>query len=152
MTIAITRDRCVRRAMEAAEAALARNPAATPTLSDLAEASGVSPRTLQRRFACVLGRSPHSIVRQLRLAAARQSLRTGQATSVIDAALRHGFEHPGHFAAAYARAFGEAPSATLRTTRHERPASPAAPPSLQIVLRPLRAATPDDAARALGSG
>ncbi len=144
----VAQDCCVQRALEAARAELARDAAAVPGLSDLAAAAGVSPRTLQRRFAQVLGRSPHSVVQQLRLAAARQTLRAGRAPSVLDVALRHGFEHPGRFAIHYARTFGEAPSATLRAARRDRPPAATQASHTAIVLHALVPATGADTARA----
>jgi AraC-like DNA-binding protein/Flp pilus assembly protein TadD len=113
----------------------------------MARASGVSPRTLQRHFARALGLSPQSVIRRLRLDAARQFLRSGEATSVLDAALRHGFDHPGRFAIVYACAFGESPSATLRTARAMAPRSPPAC-GTRIMLRALVPACHADAARA----
>ena len=138
---------CVKRALDAAKAALASNTAA-PSLPALAGAAGVSSRTLQRHFSRVLGLSPHAVVQRLRLDAARQVLCSGDAPSVLDAALRYGFEHPGRFAGLYARAFGEAPSATLRAARAGAPRE--APPAsgAPIMLRPLVPSDPADAARA----
>ncbi|HYZ30880.1 MAG TPA: helix-turn-helix domain-containing protein [Crenalkalicoccus sp.] len=133
--------------MEAAKIALASDPAALPRLAWLAEAAGVSPRSLQRHFAQVLGLGPHAVIQRIRLTAARQTLQSGEASSVLDAALRHGFEHPGRFAIAYARAFGEAPSATLRAARAQAPAA-IAPSGTPILLPALAPATPGDAARA----
>lgn len=138
---------CVRRALEAARAALARDAAAAPDLRDLAVAAGVAARTLQRHFTDVLGLGPHAAIQQIRLAAARQSLSSGEASSVLDAAMRHGFDHPGRFAIAYARAFGEPPSATLRTAR-ARPPAVAVGPGTPLFLRALSPATAGDAARA----
>src|SRR5215211_4232401 len=57
---------CIKRALDAAKAALASNTAA-PGLPALARAAGVSSRTLQRHFSRVLGLSPHSVVQRLRL-------------------------------------------------------------------------------------
>ncbi|MBR0665501.1 helix-turn-helix domain-containing protein [Roseomonas hellenica] len=141
------RERCVRQAMDAAKAALAQDAAAAPDLSHLAAAAGVSPRSLQRHFARVLGVTPQAAVLRLRLAAAREVLTAGEARSVLDVALRHGFDHPGRFAIAYARAFGEAPSATLRAARR---AAPAAAPRFgtPILLRALLPANSAEAARA----
>lgn len=140
---------CVRRAVEAARAALGTDPASVPDVTDLAAAAGVSRRTLQRRFAEVLGSGPQAVVGRLRLDLARQTLRSGGAQSVLDAALRHGFAHPGRFAIAYARAFGETPSATLRANRQDRGTAAAEPPpGTPLVLCALAPATPADAARA----
>jgi AraC-like DNA-binding protein len=135
----------VGQALAAAKAALAADAAAAPSLAVLAEAAGVSPRSLQRHFAAVLGRSPQAVLQQLRLAAARQTLRSGEVSVVLDAALQHGFEHPGRFAIAYARAFGEAPSATLRAARTRAPAA-VGPSGTPILLQPLRPATLAEAA------
>ncbi|MET0743255.1 MAG: helix-turn-helix domain-containing protein, partial [Microvirga sp.] len=70
---------CVRRALAAARDALARDEAAALTLPDLATKAAVSPRTLQRHFARILGRAPRAVVQGLRLDAARQTLRSGEA-------------------------------------------------------------------------
>ena len=133
--------------MEAMEAVLAQDPAAAPNLATLAKAAGVSPRSLQRHFAQVLGLAPHAVVQRRRLAAARQTLLSGEVSSVLDAALRHGFDHPGRFAIAYTRTFGQRPSATLRAAR-AGPGMVARPSGTPIMLRALRPAVPGDAARA----
>jgi AraC-like DNA-binding protein/Flp pilus assembly protein TadD len=138
---------CVKRAMEAARHALARNPAAASGLAAMARAAGVSPRTLQRHFARVLELPPHAVVQRLRLDAARQTLRSGDPPTVLEAAIRHGFDHPGRFAVMYARAFGESPSATLRTARANAPPAPPAC-GTRIMLRALVPAGHADAARA----
>jgi AraC-like DNA-binding protein/tetratricopeptide (TPR) repeat protein len=138
---------CVHRALEAMRDVLARDPTASFRLSAIAQAAGVSPRTLQRHFARDLGLTLHAVIRKLRLDAARQTLRAGEVPSVLHAALRHGFGHPGRFAILYARAFGEAPSATLRNAR----ASASTPPIAscpRILLRPLEPVTDADAALA----
>jgi transcriptional regulator GlxA family with amidase domain len=118
---------CVGLAMEAMKAALAQDPAAVPSLTELAKAAAVSPRSLQRHFAQVLGLAPHAVVQKIRLTAARQTLLSGKVSSVLDAALRHGFDHPGRFAIAYTRAFGQRPSATLRAARAGAERLPAPP-------------------------
>jgi AraC-like DNA-binding protein/Flp pilus assembly protein TadD len=133
--------------MEAARQALARDPAGSFGLPAMANAAGVSPRTLQRHFARVLKLPPHAVIQRLRLDAARQTLRLVEVPSVLDACMRHGFDHPGRFAIIYARAFGESPSVTLRTARAVAPA--AAPVSgTRIMLRALASADPADAALA----
>lgn len=138
---------CVKRALEAVRHALTRDPAASLQLPVLANAAGVSPRTLQRHIARVLGLPLHSVVQRLRLDAARQTLRAGKVPSVLDAAFRHGFGHPGRFAATYARAFGESPSATLRSSRSVGPAAPPAS-GTRILLRALEPVFDVDVARA----
>lgn len=136
---------CVRLALQAARNALAQEATATPNLAFMARAAGVSPRTLQRHFARILSMAPRAVVRRLRLDAARQTLRSGECASVLDAATRHGFEHPGRFAIHYARIFGEPPSTTLRAAR-ARPSRAVA--ETPIVLRALSPATPAEARRA----
>src|SRR5438105_740242 len=88
---------------------------------DRLSTAGGSLRTLQRHVAQVLGLAPHAVVQKIRLAAARQTLLSGEVISVLDVALRHGFNHPGRFAIAYTRAFGQPPSATLRAARAQAP-------------------------------
>ncbi len=117
----------------------------------LAAAAGVSSRTLQRRCAEAIGLSPQAVLLRLRLDAARQMLRSGSAATVLDAALSHGFDHPGRFAQAYARAFGERPAASLQAAR-ARPPEAAADRRTRLVLRPLTAAEIGDAACARRAG
>lgn len=83
-----------------------------PTVSELCLRLGVSRRTLQNAFQRVLGISPLSYLRAIRLGAARNALKT--APSVTDAATGLGFWHFGHFAKDYQAMFGELPSQTHR--------------------------------------
>jgi len=84
------------------------------TLSSLAAACGVAPRTLQKHFRRFLGRTPHEFIRELRLDRARQLLLRGLAqASVTDVAARCGIDHLGRFATWYRERYGENPSATL---------------------------------------
>jgi AraC family transcriptional regulator, ethanolamine operon transcriptional activator len=83
-----------------------------PTVSELCSHLGVSRRTLQNAFQRVLGISPLSYLRAIRLGAARSALKT--ASSVTDAATALGFWHFGHFAKDYQTMFGELPSQTHR--------------------------------------
>ena len=98
---------CVKRALEAVRDALTRDPATSFRLPEIASAAGVSPRTLQRHFARVLRLPLQSVMQRLRLEAARQTLQADEVSSLLDAALRNGFGHPGRFAAIYARVFGD---------------------------------------------
>ena len=82
---------------------------------DLANALGVSLRSLQLAFAEVHGGlSPRDVLNRIRLEKARARLLAadgdGQVTTV---AMDSGFSHLGRFSQAYARAFGEKPSETL---------------------------------------
>lgn len=83
-----------------------------PTVLALCEQLGVSRRTLQNCFQTVLGVSPLSYLRAVRLNAARQALKT--APSVTAAATDLGFWHFGHFAHDYQQMFGELPSEAFR--------------------------------------
>lgn len=105
--------RLVRRAARLIEDHCAE-PLGTP---DIAEALGVSIRTLQAGFREHLGCTPMAYLRQARLDQVRQSLADGSATSVTEAAMRWGVTHLGRLAGDYRAAFGETPSATLERAR-----------------------------------
>lgn len=85
----------------------------------LAQALGLSTRTMYRVLAREFGLSPMSLVRKLRLAQAREALEAPCAkASVTRVALDCGFTHLGRFSSDYRRQFGELPSETLaRATR-----------------------------------
>jgi AraC-like DNA-binding protein/tetratricopeptide (TPR) repeat protein len=134
------------RAVATLHALLAADPAASPSTAALAASAGVAPRTLQRHLRAALGTRPKALARRLRLGAARDALLAGEATSVIDVALQHGFANPGRFAVAYREAFGESPSATLRAARARRGGAPRPGDTGPLIeLRPVQDA---DAARA----
>ncbi|AME28396.1 MULTISPECIES: anthranilate 1,2-dioxygenase regulatory protein AndR [Burkholderiaceae] len=81
----------------------------------IANAAGVSVRTLHDGFQRFKGVSPMQFVRQLRLERARDALREAPANvRVAEIALDCGFTHLGRFAMAYKAIFGESPSDTLR--------------------------------------
>ncbi|MFA6311673.1 MAG: helix-turn-helix domain-containing protein [Sterolibacterium sp.] len=87
---------------------------APPTLLDLCRHTHVSPRTLQYCFQSVLGESPASYMKMLRLNGARKDLkRFDRGICVGDIAADWGFWHLSQFASDYRRMFGELPSATL---------------------------------------
>jgi AraC-like DNA-binding protein len=104
------------RVVAAALERAAATPAEPPTVGELAEAAGVSERTLHEAFRRRLGTSPAAYVRDLRLQAAREALLAADAatTTVARVALEHGFAHAGRFAIAYRERFGERPGTTLR--------------------------------------
>jgi len=105
--------RVVRAALDHADA----EPDRLPTLADMAAHAGVSERTLHAAFRSRFGEAPLAHVRRVRLERVRAELLdlgAEDGATVAQVALRHGFAHPGRFAAAYRRRFGEAPSATLR--------------------------------------
>lgn len=86
---------------------------APPTLLDLCRHTHVSPRTLQYCFQSVLGESPASYMKMLRLSGARKDLkRLDEDVWIGDIAANWGFWHLSQFASDYRRMFGELPSAT----------------------------------------
>jgi AraC-like DNA-binding protein len=86
------------------------------TTADIAEAVGVSARSLQEGFHAHVGTTPMAYLRRVRLHQVNEELRAADpaTTNVTDVALRWGMTHLGRFAQAYREEFGEAPSATLR--------------------------------------
>ncbi|WP_241020373.1 helix-turn-helix domain-containing protein, partial [Burkholderia sp. Ac-20345] len=60
---------------------------------------------------------PAAYVRERRLAAVHAALQRGDARSVTDVLIAHGIHGFGHFAKAYARRYGHAPSVTARQPR-----------------------------------
>lgn len=84
-------------------------------LNRLADVAGVRPRTLEAQFNMFLGTTPLGWVRRMRLALARRELlHADPGTSVTDVALSAGFTQLGRFSVQYRKAFGEAPSSTIR--------------------------------------
>lgn len=85
------------------------------TVGDVAEALGVSVRTLQDCFRRELQTTPTAYLRACRLDAVHRALRAADpGASVTTIALQHGFAHLGRFAGEYRARFGESPSTTLR--------------------------------------
>lgn len=81
-------------------------------VGELCRALNVSRRTLQESFQVVLGISPLSYLRTLRLNGARRDLLAGH--SVKEVTETWGFWHWSRFSQEYRRLFGELPSATMR--------------------------------------
>ena len=87
------------------------------SVHDVAEAAGVSVRTLQNLFAKESDQSPTNWIRNRRLERVRSDLADASSASditVTDIASRWGFTHLGRFAVTYKNRFGESPSQTLR--------------------------------------
>lgn len=95
---------------------LRSDPAHPWTIAELAAEVSMSVRRLQEGFRRSLDTTPMAYLRQRRLEAIRHELSAAEpgTVSVTEVATRWGFLHLGRFAAAYSRAFGEHPSATLR--------------------------------------
>ncbi|HEU4350095.1 MAG TPA: AraC family transcriptional regulator [Actinoplanes sp.] len=104
--------RTIRRAVNA----IHDQPERPFSVADLAGIAGVSVRSLQVGFRRHVGYPPMAYLRQVRLARARDALRTADPARVTVAAVAHrwGFAHLGRFASAYRSSFGESPSETLR--------------------------------------
>ncbi|MEV4642278.1 AraC family transcriptional regulator [Actinoplanes sp. NPDC049548] len=102
----------VRRAVEAVEA----RPEHPFTVEGLADAAGVSVRTLQAAFRRYLGCTPMAYVRDVRLSRVHDELSDADPglTTVTAVAQRWGFAHMGRFAAAYRARYHVAPSQTLQ--------------------------------------
>lgn len=104
------REDAVRRALTHA-----RHSGGQSSAWDLAEAAGVSQRTLEIAFVDATGITPGKYLKRLRLNQVRESLAKGssEVISVTQAALSAGFTHLGRFSADYRQLFGELPSDTL---------------------------------------
>lgn len=90
------------------------------TTAEVARATGVSARVLQKAFAQAGEPPPMTYLRQLRLNRVRAELadaaQTQSPAAVTAVAGRWGFVHLGRFAQQYRQLFGEAPSHTLRSS------------------------------------
>jgi len=90
------------------------------TISELAQAAGCSPRSLQLAFRDQFGCSPLQYLKRLRLNLAHfELLKQTPDGTVAEVAYGLGFNHLGRFAAEYKAAFGQSPSATLGDTSVE---------------------------------
>jgi AraC family transcriptional regulator, ethanolamine operon transcriptional activator len=84
----------------------------------LADAIGISVRTLQKAAFSICGSGVYRYGRLRRLWSVRRQLRTGAPGLTVKAsALAHGFWHQSEFSSAYRTAFGELPSQTLEQAR-----------------------------------
>ena len=99
-----------------AEAHMSAHLAEPLDLLDLAEHSGVSPRTLQYGFKLHREMTPMAYLRRLRLVTARRRLIAAQGGhgAVADVARQCGYVSVSHFSRDYRASFGESPRQTLR--------------------------------------
>lgn len=81
------------------------------SLSELATEAGMSVSAFKYKFHAAFGQPVFAYLREQRLLRAQRGLRC-EGWSVKQAAYVVGYRHPGNFAAAYRRRFGEAPSGT----------------------------------------
>lgn len=92
------------------------HPGEAIRVDDLAQVASSSVRALENAFKRFRGCTPMEAVLRRRLVRARRVLQTAApGTTVTSVATEHGFFHLGRFAVRYREAFGEPPSATLRT-------------------------------------
>jgi AraC-like DNA-binding protein len=106
------------RIVQAAIELIQAHPEQNPTVVELAEAVGATPRGLQRGFKEAVGTSPAAYMREVRLDRVRDELVVGAgADNVTDVAMRWGFFHLGRFSQQYRQRFGHLPSETLRRAR-----------------------------------
>ncbi len=86
------------------------------SVAQLASVAGASRRTLENAFRDVLGVSPATYIKALKLHRLNRALLHSDASliGVAELGRLHGFRHLGQLAADYRVAFGELPSATLQ--------------------------------------
>ncbi len=98
-----------RSAVLAAIEAMENHIADPLALADLAQLAGVGVRQLNRQFSAGLGRSACAVYRDLRLDKSRELLRQTD-LPVLEIAIATGFSGAAHFATAFRKRFGLAPS------------------------------------------
>lgn len=87
------------------------------TLTEIATAVSVPPRTLQHGFVREYGTSPLGYLHRVRLERTRRDLRAADPTTgatVESVATRWGFPNPKRFSATYSEQYGQRPDQTLR--------------------------------------
>ena len=101
-----------------AEQAMREHLALPLTVAQVADAAGVSARTLHDGFRRYRGTTPMARLTALRLAAARRRMLEARSrTTVASVAAEVGMFQFGRFARSYRKAYGELPSETLRAAR-----------------------------------
>lgn len=114
--------RVVKRAAEL----LAARAAEPVSIAEVAAATGIGLRSLERSFKATHGCTMRDFLRGERLELARRHLSVAApGTTVAQVLYASGFGHPGEFTRAYSKRFGERPSETLRRALGLR-ASPSA--------------------------
>jgi AraC-like DNA-binding protein len=78
--------------------------------ASIAQATGLSPRAVQKAFVRHMGASPTGFITEQRLQRAAQMLRDHPAASVTHIAFDIGFSDPSFFARCFRRRFGKTPS------------------------------------------
>lgn len=83
------------------------------TIAELADRCGLNATTLKRGFREVFGTTIFGVLRRMRMEAARPLI-VEQGQTVLEAALAVGYANPSHFARAFRREMGVAPSRLKR--------------------------------------
>jgi transcriptional regulator GlxA family with amidase domain len=85
------------------------------SLDDIANAAGVTARSLQLGFRNFRNTSPMALLRSERLRRVHEELMAGApGASVTEVATRWGFSHLGRFSQIYKEKYGQSPSTTLQ--------------------------------------
>ncbi len=108
-------DRSRRREALRCAVSLATNRTERIGVPQLAEATGVSQRTLEYAFREGMGVTPLQFLQRSRLSCAHRDLRLAEpgSTTVTEVAMQWGFRELGRFAVEHRRMFGASPSQTL---------------------------------------
>lgn len=103
-------------AVRAAVAAIDEAPLRFTTVGDIAQAVGLSVRTLEAGFKRHVGASPMAYLHRVRMARAHEALESAdrELTTATAVALHWGFGHYGRFASQYRERYGRSPADTLR--------------------------------------
>jgi AraC-like DNA-binding protein len=120
-------------------------------LGDIAAATKVCSRLLQKAFSHHCGCSPMRFLTQSRLQRIRQELESAPSdTKIVDVMMQYGFTQGGKFAKEYQQLFGEKPSETLKRSRQFNPPAGESPlwqqiddPRSEIVVGGFNPAIPD---------
>ena len=100
------------RRLEAVERFITQRLSAPVSMEDLARAAGIGVRALHALFQRSYRMTPMELLRDRRLDAVRDHLRTTPAANIAETALGFGFGHIGRFSGYYRERFGELPSET----------------------------------------
>jgi len=92
------------------------------TVAELARRHGVSPRTLQRRFADLVGVSPKWVLQRYRLHVAAERIAAGEVDDHATLALELGYFDQSHFTRAFTAQIGRSPGAYARACAAAREA------------------------------
>lgn len=88
---------------------LIERDAALVSVAGLAEAAGMSARSLQRLFGAYIGVGPKWVIDRYRMIEAVETLNRGEALNLADLAARLGYFDQAHFSKAFQSLTGEAP-------------------------------------------